>query len=111
MLNNKLVLCIGNNTAQTDQLTQQQAISNHTINYGLVYLFPEQANKGFYHTSLADCGDVSTLLALADNFDHIIFFKQPASTYDDETAYTLTSHAVSLIEIRLEKPTSVIEIE
>jgi hypothetical protein len=102
MLNNKRILCIGNNTAETDALTTQYALSNSSINYGLVTSTQQSIDAiGFYHTSLADFSAVTDLLTLVELFNHVIFFHQAKETYDDITAYHLTVHLINLIENRL----------
>ncbi len=112
MLNNKRVLCIGNNTIDTDLLTSNHAELNLSVNYGLIDTTSGVLNKiGFYHTSFADFDNVTNFLALVKQFDHVIFFKQPASTYDNINSYNLTNHSVTLIQKRLMKPVDIIDAE
>ncbi len=103
MLNNKRVLCIGNNTSETDKLTTQHALVNSSINYGLVTsILQNFETVGFYHSSLGDFENVTNFLKLIKLFDHVIFFQQPKETYDEITTYQLTIHAINLAESRLD---------
>lgn len=111
MLNNKRVLCIGNNTPGTDKLTTQYAQTNSSVNYGLVS--PDQQTfetVGFYHSSLGDFKNVTDFLKVIELFDHVIFFHQPAETYDDITTYHLTVHTINLAERRFDIIVDRIEI-
>ena len=112
MLKNKLVLCIGNNTTHTDTLATKYAEMHGSTNYGLINSVDADINEvGFYHSSFADFDDVTNFLTLIQNFEHVIFFKQPKETYDDITAYNLTKHAVELTKHRLQIPVEEIDAE
>jgi hypothetical protein len=109
MLNNKLILCIGNNTRQTDQLASEVAAKYQTVNLGLLTsTTAELQEQGVYHTSLGDLGSVTPLVNLAAEFDHVLFFNQSADSYSDERTYDLTKFAIELIENRLEIPVEII---
>lgn len=104
----KLILCIGNNTAETDQLATRIAEIYQTKNLGLIVTTATDLdNQGVYHTSLGDLGSVTPLVDLADRFDYIVFFQQSISSYTDERTYELTKFAVELIQRRLEKPVEI----
>ena len=111
MLNNKRVLCIGNNTSETDKLTTQHARANSSINYGLVTSILQNFETiGFYHSSFGDFENVTDFLELIKLFNHVIFFQQPKETYNDITTYHLTVHAVNLAEGRLDITVDRVEI-
>lgn len=103
MLNNKRVLCIGNNTPETDKLTTQYAQINSSVNHGLISSIDQTVDAvGFYHSSLGDFNNVTNFLDVVKLFDHVIFFHQPKETYDDVTTYQLTVHAINLVEGRFD---------
>lgn len=103
MLNNKRVLCIGNNTPETDKLTTYHARINSSVNHGLVTsILQNFETAGFYHASLGDFENVTNFLKLIKLFDHGIFFQQPKETYDEIITYQLTIHAINLAESRFD---------
>jgi len=70
------VLCIGNQTADTDIRTSHVAETNNSVNHGLVTDAQFQPNyPGYWHTSLAD-HDYNTILQLAQRFDSVYFLDQ-----------------------------------
>jgi hypothetical protein len=105
MLNNRLVLCIGNTTQDTDFLTTQYAKLHNSTNYGLINTFEMQIeDNGFYHASYADFNNITNFLNLITNFDHVIYFKQPKETYINPDEYDLTIRAVEITKTRLQIP-------
>jgi pyruvate-formate lyase-activating enzyme len=78
---NKKILCLGNNDADTDIRTSQLAITNQTINHGLIVdagFTPSQS--GYYHTSLLDIPS-GVIPRLAQHFDTVILLDQPVSQW------------------------------
>ena len=111
MLNNKRVLCIGNNTPETDKLTTHHAWIYSSVNHGLVSSIQQTVDAvGFYHSSLGDFENVTDFLKVIKLFEHVIFFHQPKETYDDIITYQLTVHAINLAEGRFDINIDRIEI-
>lgn len=76
MLENKRVLCLGNNTSDTDNKSSELASLYNTVNHGLI----ESSNipiikDGIYHTSLVDCTQ-QDIQQLVNNFDLVYVFDQ-----------------------------------
>ena len=109
-LSNKKVLCIGNQSSQTDKFVTLLAKKNHSVNKGLVNdPGVEIQTNGFNHTSLADI-DIFDLETFALKFDYIIYIKQNIKTYDDEELYYTTRHAIVYIENRLKLPVDTMKV-
>jgi hypothetical protein len=105
----KLILCIGNNTSQTDQLASEMAAKYQTVNLGLLTsTTAELQEQGVYHTSLGDLGSITPLVELAARFEHVLFFNQPINSYADERTYDLTKFSIDLIKNRLGIPVEII---
>lgn len=108
MLNNKKVLCLGNNTLHTDLLTNTLAQKFNSINHGLIAVSDFTVQQlGFYHSSLHDL-DKFNMLNLAQQFDHVILFDQPLESFDCDTVYYETRHIFNLISSRFKIPTEII---
>jgi len=70
------ILCIGNQTVDTDIRTSHVAEINGSVNHGLVVDAQFQPNcLGYWHTSLADY-DYNTIFKLALQFDSVYFLDQ-----------------------------------
>lgn len=80
------VLCLGNNSAQTDNLTENLALQNQSINHGLLLDDQTNINEGFYHTSVYDISP-EKIVILSKNFDRVIVLDQHVETWDHPTAY------------------------
>lgn len=84
------VLCVGNNTEDTDTKTRKLAANANIVCYGLLSELdgdiPALKNEGYYHTSVYDL-EKSKLLDLARNFDHVIVLDQPKECYSHPTAF------------------------
>lgn len=87
------VLCIGNNTADTDVRTEQLALDNNSQSHGLISELdgplPELINNGYYHTSVYDI-EYNRLLDLARGFDQVIVLDQPKEQYSHPDAFYQT---------------------
>lgn len=105
------MLCIGNNTPETDELTTYHAWINSSVNHGLVSSIQQTVDAvGFYHSSLGDFENVTDFLKVIKLFEHVIFFHQPKETYDDIITYQLTIHTINLAEGRFDINIDRIEI-
>ena len=78
---NQKILCIGNETEDTDHLVSQLAQNHSTINHGIVTdksFVPVYA--GYYHSTVADIPS-GGVAQLASNFNQIIMLDQPKESY------------------------------
>ena len=78
----KKILCVGNETVDTDNIVSALAIKNATKNHGLISdkdFYPSLL--GYYHTSLADLPAGSIVIKLAEHFDAIIMLDQDIDSY------------------------------
>lgn len=100
MPSNKIILCLGNNTRDTDLLAKQYAESQKLPYHGLMAVDTDVSNllPGVYQTSLGDFGEVTYLLKAVENFNIVIDLAQPAETFDNERFYALTRHAIDFIK-------------
>ena len=76
------ILCIGNNSENTDRRTHLLASENKTKNHGLVVnadFVPTAA--GYYHTTILDIS-FGGIVELAKQFDCIIMHDQPVEDWD-----------------------------
>lgn len=91
----KKILCIGNNSQDTDDLVTDLAKHNHTKNYGLVSDSKfNPCEFGYYHTTLVDI-PFGGITELAKQFDQIILLDQPAEQW--------TSHKILLASYKVMK--------
>lgn len=75
------ILCLGNNDVNTDQLVNQLALKNNSINHGLVdntEFVPKLS--GYYHTTVVDI-PWGGLVSVAKKFDTVIMLDQPQSEW------------------------------
>ena len=85
------VLCLGNNTEDTDKRTTEIANKDNATNFGLLSNLGNDINKecfdvGYYHTSVYDF-NVLKLSSLTTKFDKIIILDQPRDEWDHPNAY------------------------
>ena len=94
------ILCLGNNTEDTDIKTTALAAQAGTINHGLLSeldnsmspaLYHEQ---GYYHTSIFDIA-WANLTSLANEFDQVIMLDQPKEEWTHPNAWMNTIKLVS----------------
>jgi pyruvate-formate lyase-activating enzyme len=79
---NKKILCVGNETEQTDWLVSDLSTQNETVNCGLVTdgaFLPSR--PGYYHTSIVDVAPGEIVLNLGKHFDSIIMLDQDVDSY------------------------------
>ena len=65
------ILCLGNNTSDTDEKASRLAIELGTVNLGLISTVDNQPLPGLYHTSTADLNSAQ-ILELVEKFDKLI---------------------------------------
>ena len=78
---NKKILCLGNNSKDTNWLTQNLADKDNTQNNGLIgsgEFVPK--DFGYYHTSILDLS-FGQIIATAKHFDSIVLLDQPKESW------------------------------
>lgn len=83
------VLVLGNNSSDTDQQTTDLALSNDSINHGLIDNENHVIEQGYYHTSLADLA-FGQVLNLAKKFCTIILLDQPSEEWSSSKIFLST---------------------
>ena len=79
---NKKILCVGNETELTDQLTGTLASRDSVTNHGLISTDDfSPIEFGYYHTSIADVSPGGIVLNLASKFDSIVMLDQDVDQY------------------------------
>ena len=79
---NKKILCVGNETELTDQLTSTLDDKDATVNHGLVSTDNFSPDEfGYYHTSIADLSPGGIVLNLAAKFDCVVMLDQDVDSY------------------------------
>jgi sulfatase maturation enzyme AslB (radical SAM superfamily) len=78
---NQKILCIGNETEDTDHRVSQLAADNNTVNHGLIMRSTFVASDpGYYHATVTDIPP-GAIAHIALNFDQIIMLDQPKESY------------------------------
>jgi pyruvate-formate lyase-activating enzyme len=91
----KKILCIGNNTQDTDVKTREIAQAEKQVCHGLLSelhkpLDPnDYSQNGYYHSSVYDI-EVGTLMELCEKFDQVILLDQPKSQWTHPDAFYQT---------------------
>lgn len=80
------VLCIGNNTENTDFQTNKLAKEMSSVCHGLIANPSIQLENGYYHTSIHDL-EFTDLLELGKQFDQIIILDQAKAEYLHSDAF------------------------
>ena len=92
------ILCLGNNTQNTDDLARNLAAEQSAQYHGLISeitnKIPEQFADGWYHSSVYDI-EYTRLTDLANEFDLVIMLNQTKDQYSHPDAFYRT---VSLIK-------------
>jgi len=83
------ILCLGNNTRDTDDRTTQIAYSNSSVNHGLINKLDSLIIDGFYHTSIYDL-TAGEIIKLSEKFDKVIVLGQPKADWSHPDAYLNT---------------------
>lgn len=78
---NKKILCIGNNSQDTDDRVSQLAKDNNTVNHGLISTDDFIASSlGYYQTTVVDL-PTGAIVILAPQFDKVILLDQPRDVW------------------------------
>jgi pyruvate-formate lyase-activating enzyme len=98
---NKKILCIGNETELTDQLTSTHAAKDATTNHGLIFISDFVPIKaGYYHTSIADLSAGDIVLTLAQHFDSIVMLNQTVDSYPHWKSFVNTFRLMVELETK-----------
>ena len=87
------VLCLGNNSKDTDIQTTQLAKQVDQVSYGLVTNVDTRIDEGFYHTSIFDLTH-DQILTLIKQFDSLILLNQPIEQWTHPDAFYLTMKVI-----------------
>jgi pyruvate-formate lyase-activating enzyme len=87
-MNDKKILCLGNNTRDTDLKAKLVAREQNLEYHGLITEV-KKINQGCYQTSFYDMS-YGDLIKLSKNMDDIIILDQPKESYLDEYAFHQT---------------------
>jgi len=75
------ILCLGNNSEDTDSTTSHLATENNTKNHGLIGSADfVPIEFGYYHTTILDI-PFGGIIKLAKQFDTVVFFDQPQEAW------------------------------
>ena len=91
----KKVLCLGNNTVDTDTKTQKIAVDAGMPCHGLLSELESQLSEssyqqnGYYHSSVYDL-EFGRLKVLCENFDLVIMLDQPKEQWAHANSFYLT---------------------
>lgn len=87
------VLCIGNNTEHTDQLTRSMASDRNATYHHLLSELDnipiEYSKAGYYHTSVFDI-NYGGLIELGKQFDQIVILDQTVESYGHPDSFYKT---------------------
>jgi hypothetical protein len=99
------ILCLGNNTEDTDRCTRYLADNQHQLCHGLLSELegPLPADSyqlpGFYHSSVYDI-EFGRLLTLANQFDQVWMLDQLQDSWSHPNSFFLTVRLVELMQHR-----------
>jgi sulfatase maturation enzyme AslB (radical SAM superfamily) len=102
---NQKILVLGNETADTDVLTLDLAVSLNSINHGLISSVDADVTKtGCYHTTITDMvpGDIVTI---SNKFNTVIMLDQSKESYPHWKAHLITvrlMHELELLGVNVE---------
>jgi|694.fasta_scaffold17000_12 hypothetical protein len=91
------VLCLGNNSTDTDGETSKLAKLNYSINNGLISSSDTSIQDGYYHTSVFDLS-VGQIKELVTQFDEVVLLDQPSNTWNHPDAFYLTIKIIDDIQ-------------
>lgn len=101
------VLCLGNNTQDTDTLTRKLADKSGSPCHGLLSEIhqplrsQDHAISGFYHSSVYDV-DIGRLVDLANQFDAVIMLDQPVDHWSHPDAFYNTVRVMKKVKVPTE---------
>jgi len=109
------ILCLGNNSRNTDLLVSDLAKQSSTTNHGLIEdpsFVPTQ--DGYYHTTIVDLTS-GQIVKLAKHFDQVRLLDQPIQEWTHWklflSTYKLIKELDKLIDVRIDNEESVRGIE
>jgi sulfatase maturation enzyme AslB (radical SAM superfamily) len=93
----KKILCLGNNSADTDLMVSELASRDSTINHGLIDQLRIIESFGYYHTTVTDLipGEIVTL---SKQFDHVMLLDQPQQQWSHAVLFVKTINLINLLE-------------
>ena len=94
------ILCLGNNTSDTDEKASQLAIELGTVNLGLISTVGIRPLPGLYHTSIYDL-NLAQILELVEKFDKLILLNQPINQWSHPEAFYLTVKTADQAESKI----------
>jgi len=96
------ILCLGNNTPDTDNKAKLLAKINKSVFFGLLNSSKESIEHGYYHSSIYDL-DFGELVDLAKkSFDKVVVLNQNKDSYTHPDAFYSTIKAADLISQYIE---------
>lgn len=98
MTHDKKILCLGNETEDSDTLTTELASLSGSINHGLVDdpLFVPM-RPGYYHTTVLDLNE-GQIRNISANFDSVIWLDQPQENYPHHKTFLRTFRLIKHLE-------------
>ncbi len=93
----KKILCLGNNSADTDIKVTNLAQQNDAVNHGLVDNADIDVTAGYYHTTVADLipGEI---IKLSKKFDHVLLLDQPKEQWSHPVLFSKTIHLIDILK-------------
>lgn len=92
------ILCIGNETVDTDNICSKLSSDNGTINHGLISLpdfVPEL--PGYYHTTVVDLNE-GQIFKISKHFNSIVWLDQPQDLYPHWRTFLRTFRLLKSLE-------------
>lgn len=105
------VLCLGNNTSDTDTLTRKLAAESDSQCHGLLSELEEPVLSndyhaaGYYHSSVYDM-EIVRLIDISNDFDMIIMLAQPLTQWSHPDAFLNTVRILKSVRV----PTTFLDI-
>lgn len=88
------VLCLGNNSTDTDAQTTVLAKKNNHENHGLIIDPSIEIKQGYYHSSVYDLTH-SQIIDMLKQFDSLVLLNQPIDQWSHPDAFYLTTKVVN----------------
>lgn len=89
------ILCLGNNTEDTDNRSRRLAQENHAEYHGLLSALDSELtpqsykDPGYYHSTIYDM-EISAMIDLVEQFDLVIMLDQPVNQWTHPNAWLNT---------------------
>lgn len=93
------ILCLGNNSVDTDTQTTKLATSVNSINHGLITEIIDPLD-GYYHTSILDMS-FTDILELSLKFNKVIVLDQPKDQWPHDNAFYNTVRVATKISQKI----------